>query len=94
MTAQDLVGNYHVKGSNQEEFKGYTYSGILTLRLDFNNRIIAQWRIGDAIQNGTGFLKDNILAINFNYETEDDGIYEGTAIYRCINADTLDGFWS
>lgn len=55
MTAQDLVGNYHVKGSNQEEFKGYTYSGILTLRLDFNNRIIAQWRIGDAIQNGTGF---------------------------------------
>jgi hypothetical protein len=93
MTVQDLVGNYAVEGNNQEE-KGITYHGILTLSLDENNRIVAQWTIGDHIQNGTGFFKDQILVINFNYKGEDDQVYKGVAVYRCINKDTLDGFWS
>lgn len=93
MTVQDLVGNYAVEGSNQEE-RGNPYHGILTLSLDENNRIIARWTIGDHIQNGTGFFKDQILVINFNYVGEDQQIYKGVAIYRCINKDTLDGFWS
>lgn len=93
MTVQDLVGSYAVEGSNQEE-KGHSYHGILTLNLDENQRVIAQWKIGDHIQNGTGFFKDDILVINFSYEGEDKQIYKGVAVYRCLNSDTLDGFWS
>ena len=93
MTIQDLVGNYTVKGSNQEE-NHHSYHGILSLSLDQNNRIIAKWTIGDHIQNGKGFFKDHILVINFNYEGDDGQIYKGVAVYRCINRDTLDGFWS
>lgn len=93
MNIQDLVGSYALEGSNQEE-SGQPYYGILTLSLDENNRIIAQWTIGDHIQNGTGFFKDGILVINFNYESDDNQIYKGVAVYRCINRDTLDGFWS
>lgn len=90
MTVQDLVGNYTVEGSNQDE-KGITYHGFLTLSLDENNRIIAQWTIGDHIQNGTGFFKDQVLAINFSYEVDDDKVYKGVVVYR---KDILDGFWS
>lgn len=93
MTVQDLVGSYAVEGGNQEE-KGHSYHGILTLDLDENNRIIARWTIDDHIQNGTGFFKDDILVINFSYEGADEQIYKGVAIYRCLNSDTLDGFWS
>ncbi|MCD9855794.1 hypothetical protein LUD75_13805 [Epilithonimonas sp. JDS] len=93
MIVQDLVGSFAVEGSNQE-VSGAPYYGILTLSLDENNRIIAQWTIGDHIQNGTGFFKDQILVVNFSYERDDHQIYKGVAVYRCINKDTLDGFWS
>jgi len=93
MTIQDLIGDYFIEGTNQDETND-TYHGILTLSLDENNRIIAQWVIGDAVQNGIGFYKDQILVINFNYETGENKIYKGVAVYRCINKDILDGFWS
>lgn len=93
MTIQDLVGRYAVEGRNQEE-RGEPYHGILTLNLGENNRITAQWIIGNHIQHGIGFFKDEILVINFNYEGDDHLIYKGVAVYRCINKDTLDGFWS
>jgi len=94
MTIEDLVGSYSIQGSNQEEINHISYHGILTLSLDENNRIIAQWIIGDHEQNGTGFYKDQILVINFNYEGDDHKIYKGVAVYRCISKDLLDGFWS
>jgi hypothetical protein len=94
MTLQDLVGSYSVQGSNQEEPGEISYYGFLTLSLDENNRIIAQWIIGDHIQIGTGFYKDRILVINFSYEGDDYQIYKGVAVYRCINNTILDGFWS
>ncbi|PZU81523.1 MAG: hypothetical protein DI529_15520 [Chryseobacterium sp.] len=93
MTIQDLVGNYAVEGSNQDE-NGISYHGILNLSTDENNRIVAKWTIGDHIQNGTGFFRDNILVINFSYKGEDSEIYKGVAVYRFINLNTLDGFWS
>ncbi|MPT31212.1 MAG: hypothetical protein E2600_06015 [Chryseobacterium sp.] len=93
MTIQDLVGNYAVEGSNQDE-NGISYHGVLTLSLDENNRILARWTIGDHIQKGTGFFRDDILVINFNYEGDDGKIYKGVAVYRFINQDVLDGFWS
>ncbi|MDQ6471568.1 hypothetical protein RB619_13010 [Flavobacterium sp. LHD-80] len=95
MTTQDLIGKYAISGSNQEENNVISYKGILTLSLDKNNRIIANWLINDTQkQKGTGFFKDNILVINFSYKGDDHKIYKGVVVYRCITKDFLDGFWS
>lgn len=94
MTIQDLVGTFSVSGSNQDESNEITYKGVLTLTLDKNNRIKANWVINSHQQKGTGFFKDNILVINFNYKGEDNKIYKGVVVYRCITKDVLDGFWS
>lgn len=95
MTIQDLIGQYSISGNNQDDTNEMTYKGILTLSLDKNNRIIAHWLINNnQEQKGNGFFKDNILVINFNYQGEDDEIYKGVAVYRCITKDVLDGFWS
>ena len=94
MDIEDLIGNYSVQGSNQTASDDITYYGVLNLSLDENNRIIARWVIHDHLQYGTGFYKDNILVINFNYKGEDDLIYKGVAVYRCLNKNVLNGFWS
>ncbi|AZA89749.1 Uncharacterised protein [Chryseobacterium nakagawai] len=94
MTVHDLAGTYSIKGSNQEASDQVSYQGTLILSVDENARIIAQWVIGDHIQNGTGFYKDHILVLNFNYEGDDHKIYKGVAVYRCLSQDILDGFWS
>ncbi|WP_369014716.1 hypothetical protein [Flavobacterium anhuiense] len=94
MTIQDLVGTFSVSGSNQDESNEITYKGVLTLTLDKNNRIKANWVINSHHQKGTGFFKDNILVINFNYKGDDHKIYKGVVVYRCITKDVLDGFWS
>ena len=94
MTIQDLVGTFSVSGSNQEESNEITYKGVLTLTLDKNNRIKANWLINSHQQKGTGFFKDNILVINFNYKGDDHKTYKGVVVYRCITKDVLDGFWS
>ena len=95
MTIQDLIGNYAISGSNQEDTNEMTYKGTLTLSLDDNNRIIAQWLINNSQQQiGYGFFKDNILVINFKYKGDDSKTYKGVAVYRCITKDLLEGFWS
>lgn len=95
MTIQDIIGDYAVSGSNQDDNTAMTYKGILTLSLDENNRIIAQWLINnEQVQKGKGFFKDNILVINFNYKGEDSKTYKGVAVYKCITKDVLEGFWS
>jgi hypothetical protein len=94
MKSTDILGHFAVTGSNQDD-EGNSYTGILTLTHDKNYRIKAQWIISQTqVQNGTGFFRDNILVINFNYEGEDHAIYKGVAVYRCITPDLLDGFWS
>lgn len=93
MTINDIIGDYFIEGTNQDE-SNETYHGVLSLSLDENSRIVAQWRIGDNIQNGTGFYKDQILVINFNYQAQDNKTYKGVAVYRCLNKGILDGFWS
>jgi hypothetical protein len=95
MTLQDLIGQYSISGSNQDDSNEMTYQGILTLSIDQNNRVIAHWLINNnQEQKGYGFFKDNILVINFNYKGEDNKVYKGVAVYRCITKDVLDGFWS
>lgn len=94
MILEDLVGVYNIIGSNQDSAHN-TYKGLLTLSLDTNNRIIAKWLINnEQEQIGTGFFKDNILVINFSYHSEDENVYKGVVVYRCISDDILDGFWS
>lgn len=95
MTVKDLAGIFSISGSNQDETNEITYKGILTLKVDENNRINAHWLINNTqAQKGKGFFKDNILVINFNYKGDDKETYKGVAVYRCISKDVLDGFWS
>ena len=94
MNVKDLIGSFTIVGSNQDAEEN-NYKGTLTLAVDTNNRIIAKWLINnEQEQIGTGFFRDNILVINFNYEGESQSIYKGVAVYRCITPDILDGFWS
>ena len=94
MTIDQLPGTYNILGSNQDE-EGISYKGMLELALDENNRIKATWLINNSQEQlGTGFFKDNILVINFNYKGNDAIIYKGVVVYKCITKDVLDGFWS
>jgi hypothetical protein len=94
MNIEDLIGQFEISGSNQDG-EHNSYTGSLNLSLDNYNKIIAKWIIsGDQIQEGSGFFRDNILVINFRYMGENNTIYKGVAVYRCITADILDGFWS
>jgi len=94
MKIEDLVGEYTIIGSNQDD-ESHNYNGILSLNLDANKRIVAHWTINQSQQQtGTGFFKNNILVINFKYVGEDQNIYKGVAVYQCISKDILDGFWS
>jgi len=94
MNIQDLVGTFTIIGKNQEETE-LNYTGTLTLNLDINNRLRATWLINnEQEQIGTGFFRDNILVINFSYKEEDNAVYKGVVVYRCITKDILDGFWS
>ncbi len=94
MVVEDLVGEFSVIGSNQNEGEN-EYKGTLSIILDSNNRIIANWLIGkEQKQTGYGFFNDNILVINFQYLDDDEYVYKGVVVYRCLNKDILDGFWS
>lgn len=94
MKIQDIIGDYTIQGSNQDATDAH-YTGTLSLTLNENNRILAHWLINKEQQQfGTGFFKDNILVINFNYLAEDTKTYKGVVVYRCITKDILDGFWS
>lgn len=94
MKIEDLVGKYSIIGNNQGESEN-SYKGELNLSLDENNRIIAKWLINsDQKQFGTGFFKDNILVINFEYKGFENKTYRGVAVYKCLNKDILEGFWS
>ena len=94
MKIEDLVGKFQILGSNQDDSKN-SYKGTLDLSLDENNRIVAKWMIHKSQQQfGSGFFKDNILVINFEYQGDENTIYKGIVVYRCISKDILDGFWS
>lgn len=94
MQITDLAGQFSIIGSNQDNSNA-SYKGTLTLSVNSEGRIIAKWLIsGDQLQRGTGFFKDNILVINFNYIGEDDQTYKGVIVYKCLTEDILEGFWS
>ncbi|MFD2540754.1 hypothetical protein ACFSSB_00365 [Lacinutrix gracilariae] len=94
MTINELPGTYNVIGSNQDE-NGIAYKGVLELTLNEQRRIRAKWLINNSQEQlGTGFFKDNILVINFNYQGDDDKTYKGVVVYKCITKDVLEGFWS
>ncbi len=94
MKIQDLVGTFSIIGSNQDDDEG-SYKGELNLSLDDNKRIVAKWIIdGTQEQFGTGFFSNNILVINFNYQGIEDKKYNGVVVYKCLNHDILEGFWS
>lgn len=94
MVIEDLIGEYQIIGSNQDDSEN-TYKGILSLSLDSNHRIDAKWLINKSQQQfGKGFFKNNILVINFEYQGDENEIYKGVVVYKCITKDILEGFWS
>lgn len=94
MTAKDVVGKFSVVGTNQDD-GNKSYKGTLLLTLNENERINAKWIINQTQQQyGTGFFKNNILVINFNYLGTENKIYKGVVVYKCITKDILEGFWS
>ena len=94
MTTKDILGDYKILGSNQNDSEE-TYKGTLSLTLDDKNRIIAKWIINKSQEQfGIGFFKNTILVINFNYQGDENTIYYGTVVYKCLNKDILEGFWS
>ncbi|SNR17027.1 hypothetical protein [Tenacibaculum jejuense] len=94
MVVEDLVGEFSIIGSNQDE-KNSEYKGTLSITIDKHKRVHARWIIGkEQEQTGYGFFNDNILVINFQYLDENHIACTGTAAYRCITKDILDGFWS
>lgn len=94
---EDLIGDYFVLGLNQNE-EGTGYIGGLNITLTKDNRIRAKWLIDNVqIQEGTGFFKDNILVINFNYKGEKSNLgktFKGVVVYQFISGKILKGFWS
>jgi len=94
MTSKDIIGDFSIIGKNQDASNN-TYSGVLSLKLNEDHRIVAKWYINNIQEQfGTGFFKDNILVINFNYISDDKKTYKGVVVYRCLTKDILDGFWS
>lgn len=94
MTITQLPGTYQLTGTNQNT-EAATYKGTLNLSLDENNRVLAKWLINNnQEQSGTGFFKDNILVINFKYQGDDEVMFKGVVVYKCITKDILEGFWS
>jgi hypothetical protein len=87
----DIVGNYAVKGRTPNT-TGEGYFG--TLRLEPQGSLVkAYWEIGHTRQpqHGMGFLKDDLLALDFYYSEEGTRFY-GQVIYR-IDGNHLVGFW-
>ncbi|APZ47011.1 hypothetical protein BW723_12280 [Polaribacter reichenbachii] len=94
MTKEDILGDFSIIGSNQNESEE-TYKGVLSLTLDDENRIIAKWIINKSQEQfGVGFFKNNTLVVNFNYQGDENNTYYGTVVYKCLNKDILEGFWS
>ena len=94
MDIEDLEGTFSIIGNNQDDSKN-TYKGILNLSLDENKRIVARWIINEnQEQFGNGFFRNNILVINFKYQGFEDKTYKGTVVYKCLNKNILEGFWS
>ena len=94
MKPKDLIGEFSIIGSNQDAEEN-SYNGTLSITMDENERIIAKWLINNTQeQYGTGFFKNNILVINFNYKGFENKTYKGIAIYKCLNKNVLEGFWS
>jgi len=94
MKIKDIVGTFSIIGHNQDAEKN-PYQGTLSLTLDENNRIIANWLINATQEQfGIGFFNSNILVINFNYKGYENKTYEGVVVYKCLTKDILEGFWS
>jgi hypothetical protein len=67
----------------------------LRLEVDHKKQNRAKWLINkEQVQEGIGFFKDNILVINFSYRGDNDEVYKGVVVYRCLTKDILEGFWS
>lgn len=92
ISKEDLIGDFQIQGKNQNQ-EANSYQGTLSIQLDSMDRILATWNISDgSVQQGVGFFHGNILVIQFEYG--DFMEFKGVVVYKCLNANILEGFWS
>jgi hypothetical protein len=91
---EQLQGRFTIIGRNQDEHRS-SYKGVLELNVISDHRVEAKWLINnEQEQFGTGFFKDHILVINFNYKSEYNYVFKGVVVYKCLSENLLQGFWS
>ena len=94
MNLKSLQGNYNIVGVNQD-FEKSTYKGVLNLKINNQNQVIAKWIINNEDEQfGVGFYKNQTLVINFYYENDLSEKFTGTVSYKCITQDYFEGIWS
>lgn len=91
---QDISGQYDIIGSNQNNSED-NYCGKLFLTVKLEDTVSAKWIINNnQEQYGTGYLKNNLLTINFYYYGHNNKIYKGKVVYRILTKDILEGTWT
>lgn len=91
---KDFLGTYKILGSNQNE-EASNYQGILKLSSNDQKTVEAEWLIGTSQKHsGIGFLEGSQLVIKFQYEGDDNHIYQGVAEYHLVEKGILEGFWT
>ena len=94
MSIQDIIGQYAILGTNQDDSEN-TYKGELFLSLIDDNTINAKWLINNTQEQfGTGYFKNNTLVINFYYKSIEGEVFKGKVIYKCLTKDILEGTWT
>lgn len=94
MDITKLVGNYLLKGTNQDE-ENSKYEGSMNLSLRSDGRINAVWRINpDQMQYGVGQWVMDQLVIDFNYVGVDDIVFRGVVSYKTQPSGVLEGTWT
>jgi hypothetical protein len=86
--AQDLAGNYRVKGTDPE---GNNYEGTAEITFKAGKTVEITWTIGNRRSIGLGRLDGNTLTVEYQGAVADRG---GKAVYQVRPAGRLVGEWT
>lgn len=87
LSAQDVVGDYLVEGTNPV---GRPYQGVIEIVATPNGVVYARWTIDDEQALGIGFVRRGLLILSYY------GNVAGTAVYILSEDDTMpyEGEWT
>ncbi len=84
--AQDIGGNYTVKGTNLD---GSEYGGTATITLVSKTTCVIEWKTGSTTSQGICSRNDDAFAAAYVL-----GDAMGLVIYKVDSDGTLDGLWT